>query len=284
MITGMWGTHVVQAASIETIEDTALNTLNDHQEVDPGDSGELEESSGVREIWPRGGNGAKGTTSSFKASISNMKVELNVDAYSPTTEEPSSQTSEVRDLPREHQIRLPMEDKFHSQLTETDQPNACGPTSLYMVLDYFDLEDSLAEVIERHKFPAAYGGYDPSCIANPVCTSPGALAKVAFEDYRLEVDAHEGWTFEEVYQSLASGRPIIADIVWRLKDEGPGHFVVIFGIDTEQRTIQYHDPYDGANMTASWDDFTAAWDGPVDLGDPLQPEGHSFWGTSIAVE
>ncbi len=180
--------------------------------------------------------------------------------------------------------RLPMDDQYHSQLTETHRPNACGPTSLLMVLDYFELEDSLAAVIAEHQFSPAQGGYDPSCTANPVCTSPGALVRVARERYGLTVVAREGWTFEEIRQSLADGQPVIADIVWRLADEGPGHFVVIFGIDMVERTITYHDPYDGGNKTSSWDDFAAAWDGPVDRGDPLQPEGHRFWGMSIGIE
>jgi len=188
------------------------------------------------------------------------------------------------ELPEDFLIRLPMDDQYYSQLTDTDRPNTCGPTSLLMILDYFNLEKSLDTVIRKHEFSTAQGGYDPYCSANPVCTSPGALVKVAKEEYGLTVEAHEGWTFEEIRQSLALGRPIIADIVWRLADEGLGHFVVIFGIDTTQQTLTYHDPYDGADMTVSWEDFTAAWDGPVDRGDPLKPEGHRFWGMEIGID
>lgn len=180
-------------------------------------------------------------------------------------------------------IRLPMEDKYHSQISETTLPNACGPTSLLMALDYFDLEESLADVIQKHQFSPAQGGYDPYCTANPVCTSPGALVQVAQEKYGLLVEAHEGWTFYEIQESLAAGHPIIADIVWRLADEGPGHFVVIYGIDIEQQILFYHDPYDGAEMAASWKQFSSAWDGPVDLGDPLQPQGYRFWGMSVSI-
>jgi uncharacterized protein YvpB len=176
-----------------------------------------------------------------------------------------------------------MEDQYHSQRSETHLPNACGPTSLFMALDYFDLEGSLAKVIEKHQFSPQQGGYDPNCAANPVCTSPGALAQVAQEEYGLFVEAHDGWTFEEIHRSLAAGQPIIADIVWRLADDGPGHFVVIYGIDVEGKIIYYHDPYDGAEMAASWEKFSAAWDGPVDLGDPLQPEGHRFWGMAVSM-
>lgn len=191
---------------------------------------------------------------------------------------------ETVELPESLLVRLPMDDYYYSQLTDTDRANTCGPTALMMILDYFNLETSLEMVIRKHEFPAAQGGYDASCTANPVCTSPGALARVATEDYGLVVDAREGWTFEQVRQSLSAGRPLIADIAWQLRDEGPGHFVVIYGIDPDRRTITYHDPYYGADKTANWEEFSAAWDGPVDRSDPLQPEGHRFWAMGIGVE
>jgi uncharacterized protein YvpB len=176
-----------------------------------------------------------------------------------------------------------MEDQYHSQIKDTSLPNACGPTSLMMALDYFELERSLDEVIQKLQLSPTKGGYDPTCTTNPVCTSPAALVHVAREEYGLLVDAHEGWTFDEIHESIAAGQPIIADIVWRLKDEGPGHFVIIYGIDIQQKTLFYHDPYDGAEMAASWDEFSVAWDGPVDLGDPIQPQGYAFWGMSLTT-
>jgi len=203
----------------------------------------------------------------------------------PNYETASSQTPISGDVSIDEGFitRLPMEDQYHSQISETSLPNACGPTSLLMTLDYFDLEESLENVIQKHQFSPAQGGYDPYCAANPVCTSPGALVQVAREEYGLLVNAHEGWTLQEIQESIAAGQPIIADIVWRLADEGPGHFVVIYGIDIDEQILFYHDPYDGAEKAASWDEFSVAWDGPVDLGDPLQPQGHRFWGMAVAV-
>lgn len=282
-ISTMWGTQPVLAASIETEEEPTIAARNYHQESVVGAAEEQEGPSGARENRLRGWNAAQRAPSTSKDDRVGRKLTLSADDPNDESAERSSQISDIRNLPEDFLIRLPMEDQYHSQLTDTNRPNACGPTSLFMILDYFDLEESLDAVIKKHEFSPAQGGYDPDCSANPVCTSPGALAKVAHEEYGLGVEVHEGWTFEEIHRSLASGRPIIANIVWRLNDEGPGHFVVIFGIDTEQRTIQYHDPYDGADMNASWDDFTTAWDGPVDLGDPLKPEGHRFWGLEIRL-
>jgi hypothetical protein len=216
---------------------------------------------------------------------SDPMAENSNDEESPNHETVSPQSPIFEDIsiPEDLIIRLPMEDQYHSQISETLLPNACGPTSLLIALDYFDLEESLAEVIQKLQYSPAQGGYDPYCTANPVCTSPGALVQVAQEEYGLLVDAHEGWTFHEIQESLAAGHPIIADIVWRLADEGPAHFVVIYGIDIEQQILFYHDPYDGAEKAASWEEFSVAWDGPVDLGDPLQPQGHRFWGMSVTV-
>lgn len=232
----------------------------------------------------RGQSLARQAQSIPKAEKTDRRTALKADTQAEVAAKPPAQIPEIMELPEDFLIRLPMDDQYYSQLTDTDRPNTCGPTSLLMILDYFNLEKSLDTVIRKHEFSTAQGGYDPYCSANPVCTSPGALVKVAKEEYGLAVEAHEGWTFEEIRQSLALGRPIIADIVWRLADEGLGHFVVIFGIDTTQQTLTYHDPYDGADMTVSWEDFTAAWDGPVDRGDPLKPEGHRFWGMEIGID
>jgi uncharacterized protein YvpB len=226
-------------------------------------------------------NKSRGTE---EISVSDPTAETSNDEGSSNHEAASPQSPISGDISLDEGFisRLPMEDQYHSQITETTLPNACGPTSLMMALDYFEFEESMADVIQKFQYSPAQGGYDPYCSANPVCTSPGALVKVAQEEYGLLVDAHEGWTFDEIQESIAAGQPIIADIVWRLADEGPGHFVVIYGIDTEEQILFYHDPYDGAEKTASWEKFSVAWDGPVDLGDPLQPQGHQFWGMALA--
>jgi uncharacterized protein YvpB len=193
-------------------------------------------------------------------------------------------TQVVTESPLEPIVQLPMEDDYHSQIYETSLPNACGPTSILMVLDYMGIEDSLEEVINSQDILPENGGYDAYCSANVVCMSPGALAQFASQRYGLQVEAREGWTFEEIHQSLAEGHPIIADIIWRLADVGPGHFVVIYGVDVSTEQIYYHDPYDGAEMVADWEDFANAWEGPIDVGDPLQPQGHHFWGMEILAD
>jgi uncharacterized protein YvpB len=196
----------------------------------------------------------------------------------------SNSAQEVTSTIPEPIIHLPMADDYHSQKTETYLPNACGPTSLLMVLDHYEIESSLERVIEELDIPPQEGGYDPSCSANAICMSPGAIERTAREHYDLRVDAHDEWSFQDVQEALAKGSPIIADIAWRGKMQGPGHFVVIYGIDMEKEEIFYHDPYDGPEMIAKFADFEASWKGPIDAGDPLRPQGHNFWGMAILPE
>ena len=179
-------------------------------------------------------------------------------------------------------IKLAMELDYHSQRWETSVKNACGPTSLLMVLDYFGKAQSLPKIIRSFKISPASGGFDPNCQENPVCLSAGVLEEVAQGTYKLAVEAHEDWTFEQVYQALENDQPVIADVTFRLEVGGTGHFVVIYGLDPEKKEVYYHDPFDGASQSASWDQFSAAWNGPVDAGDPLQPAGYRGWGMALA--
>ena len=179
-------------------------------------------------------------------------------------------------------VKLPMEGDYHSQRWETSTKNACGPTALLMVLDYYGQKQPLPQVIRSFKSSPTSGGFDPNCEQNPVCLSAGMLEKVAQKTYKLEAVAGDGWTFDQVYDALSRGQPVIADVTWRLEVGGTGHFVVIYGIDRDNKIVYYHDPYDGANLSASWDEFSAAWNGPVDAGDPLQPGGHRSWAMALA--
>ena len=180
----------------------------------------------------------------------------------------------VKNNPAKYQNPIQLKVPYHAQLDY----NSCGEASLLMVLDYWGKENSLQKVVEYAKNVGEAGAYDPACDKNPVCTSSGALVDVASKDYGMMVVSHEGWTQEQVRTSLANGRPIIAGIHYELKKGGFGHFVVIYGFDVEQQQIYYHDPLDGPNQDASWNNFFyIGWNNlkdPVDVKDPLQTRGH----------
>ncbi len=207
------------------------------------------------------------------------------DPTTTSTPEPPAQPTEVPPEPTVTEtpvVKLPMEGDYHSQRWETSTKNACGPTALLMVLDYYGEKQSLPEVIRSFKISPDEGGFDPSCEQNPVCLSGGILEQVAQTTYHLEVTASDDWTLDQVYDALSAGHPVIADVTWQLVPGGTGHFVVIYGIDRQNKIVYYHDPYDGADQTASWDTFSVSWSGPVDAGDPLQPAGYHNWAIALA--
>lgn len=178
-------------------------------------------------------------------------------------------------------VYLPMRQNFHSQLYETGLPNACGPAAALIVLDYYSLESSMIPIIDHLRaIEPRNGGYDPACSQNPVCTSPSAIARVFADEYKLIAHTRSNWSLEDVHRALQRGNPVIADIRW-FEGGTLGHFVVIYGVDLETSTLTYHDPFEGAERTASWDTFSARWSGPVDVRDPLQPEGFRRWGMEI---
>lgn len=175
---------------------------------------------------------------------------------------------------------------YHSQISETRYPGnpstACGPTALLMVLDYLGLETQLSTVIEHLvDIDPHEGGYDPACSSsgNPVCTSAGALVRVAVEQYDLLVEAGDHRTERDIRRALCNGHPVIT-LVQSNPAASRGHFVTVIGTRTRgaDRWVIYHDPLRQAGVEARWEDFLASWQGPVDLDDPLQPQGHAFWG------
>ncbi len=180
----------------------------------------------------------------------------------------------------EFPVILPMEKSYYSQIYDTAVANACGPASAMMVLDFYRLEDSFDTVINKLRAMPSPGAFDPDCYINTVCTSPYALEGLLYE-YGLVVRSHENWTLPEVFAVVSRGYPIITDILWDEATESLGHFVVIYGVDLDQELIYYHDPYRGSEKTASWDGFASLWEGRVDVGDPLEPGGHRFWGLEV---
>ena len=183
------------------------------------------------------------------------------------------------------QVILQMADHYYSQLDDIDLPNACAPTAGFIVLDFLQKETTLDEVAELlMMIEPESGGYDPTCKRNIVCTSPMTLAQRISSEYFLTIHTRQGWTLESVHQALLQGHPIIADILWRLDGQSIGHFVVIFGVDIENKLIYYHDPIEGENQLTSWQEFSERWAGPVDVGDPTYIQGFRYWGMEVFSE
>lgn len=207
--------------------------------------------------------------------------ETNQPAVEPEPVIQPTASPEPLEEPTHRQIYLGLENDYHSQLSVPNGSSACGPAALLIALDYYNLQSSLPTLIAQASFDPQQGGYDPTCTTNVVCTSPQALARLASEEYGLDVQSGEGWTFEQVYAALEAGSPVIADIAWDASTTSLGHFVVIYGIDPENQVVYYHDPYNGAGLSATWESFNARWSHTVDVGDPLQSGGYTRWGMAI---
>lgn len=185
----------------------------------------------------------------------------------------------------EPQVILPMDEHYHSQIDDTDLLNACAPTAGFIVLDYLMRETSIDNVIDLlRSIEPEQGGYDPNCERNVVCTSPMTLDQQLSHEYRITIHTRQHWTLETTHNALVRGHPIIADILYRMNMKGLGHFVVIFGVDLEKELIYYHNSLDGENMVSTWQDFSARWAGPVDVGDPTYPQGFQYWGMEVYSE
>ena len=120
--------------------------------------------------------------------------------------------------PKKTSARLPMEDDYHSQVTETSTKNACGPTSLLMVLDYYDLKESLAKVIKKARFSPAEGGFDPTCQENLAVQADAVLALLLHFQRQVDravliVDAGVGILFRiELFEVLELIQPQEAEL------------------------------------------------------------------------
>ncbi len=167
-------------------------------------------------------------------------------------------------------------------------------------------------------------GYDPYCgldkevfdevgieydrekysVSNPICISSVVLSMIAdqafpLSDYGYSVDAHVGWTKEELSEKIREGYPVIALVRTKLLTEkvpvrnklgritghdGFGHYILIWGLDEDADNIIYSDSYlgeyawemtpeerlkEGVVQMASWDKFAASWSSNVDFEDPF---------------
>jgi len=183
---------------------------------------------------------------------------------------------------------------YHDQLEETEEPyngtTSCAATSLVMILDHLGLEDDVNVILDYlAAIPPEQGGYSPDCSDNPVCISVLAMAQVAEDYYCSSVDQHENWDQDQVIEALDGGLPvsILANYGLSPDEAAYGHQFTLIGYTDHGDQVIYHDPWEqwpwaGPDRTTSWDTLEAAWDGPIDAGDPLQPEGHVFWGMTCS--
>ena len=126
--------------------------------------------------------------------------------------------------------------------------NNCAPSSVGMVLSYYDRTEAQAEIAPILK-------PDP----NDKNVSPYEIAAYA-EAIGFQAHVGVGGDLNLVMQLLAAGFPVIAEIWFEPKpDDGMGHYRVLFGYDNQSQILKAHDSYSGPNLTMTYSEFDGIW-------------------------
>lgn len=133
---------------------------------------------------------------------------------------------------------------------ETLHGSYCGPACLKMVLSYFGVEKTEAEVAKEC-------GRDPSLGTDDISI------KKAAERYGFKVEIQNEASFEDIQSWLDKKVPVIVDWFTRGRSDyddsevPDGHYSVVVGLDDENIYLQ--DPEIGKMRTLDRDDFMRVW-------------------------
>jgi hypothetical protein len=174
---------------------------------------------------------------------------------------------------------------------QVDDPLACSPTALFMVLNYLapkarnrdssllTYRDLMKEVADEKYGP---GRFNPGTGEgqNPVGTSLQVITQVAqhYADLNgLTVSAGEGWSLSRIASEIAKDHPVMINYggcSGRTR-VGYGHSILIYGVDWDNNQLL---KVDGlfSGETLSFSEFNLKWE-YSDCGDPLQPAGYERW-------
>ena len=126
--------------------------------------------------------------------------------------------------------------------------NNCAPSSVGMVLSYYNRTEAQAEIAPILK-------PDP----NDKNVSPHEIAAYA-ESIGFQAHVGVGGDLNLVMQLLAAGYPVIAEIWFEPEpNDGMGHYRVLFGYDNQSQILKAHDSYSGPNVSMTYSEFDAKW-------------------------
>jgi len=133
---------------------------------------------------------------------------------------------------------------------ETLHANMCGPASLKIVLDYYEVDKTEKEVADMATIVEGIGWCDKD------------IAGVA-ESLNLKVEIKNESSFEDVEKWLKNGVPVIVDWFTRGRKDyddsevADGHYSVVIGLDDEYIYLQ--DPEIGGERKITREDFMKVW-------------------------
>lgn len=157
-----------------------------------------------------------------------------------------------------------------------NQNHACGPTALYMVLNYLNGENYSEDSFNAFvKESIDEGYYLPEDEENKEYTSPGDLDSLAGfmnnGNYRSQNIQDMLHGINTLRCQLIEGHPVIVDVTQPIGQSGENskaHFVLVTGIKSDgiQITIYYNNPFTGKNEDTDYDTFYISWYGNIDTG------------------
>ncbi len=126
--------------------------------------------------------------------------------------------------------------------------NNCAPSSVGMVLSYFDRTEAQAEIAPILK-------PDP----NDKNVSPDEIVSYA-RSIGFQAHVGVGGDIHVLKQLVAAGIPVIVEIWFEPgPDDGMGHYRVLFGYDEQSGTFNAHDSYLGPSLTMTYAELDAMW-------------------------
>lgn len=133
---------------------------------------------------------------------------------------------------------------------ETLHAGMCGPASLKMVLAYYGIERSEAELVTL-------------CGTDPVRGTTAEEIARAAKSLGCTVEIHDQSSFEDIRAWLDRGVPVIVDWFTRGRSDYPdsevpdGHLSVVVGLDADHIYLQ--DPEIGKLRQIRREDFMRVW-------------------------
>lgn len=213
--------------------------------------------------------------------------------------EDASGLEELEDMQEQEYIESQSEETAYVCLNDVieysqypDYPTGCEVTALYILLEYYDVEVTMEELVEAlPKGPIPW--YDANGVrygANPAkqfvgdprySDSYGVFnepIRETAEQFKTGAIAKTGATLDDIKEIITSGNPVIAWYTtnieasieyrqeWLDYDTGETviwpayeHAVVIYGFD-DYNNIMYRDPSTGSSAAVGWDTFKEAFE------------------------
>lgn len=130
--------------------------------------------------------------------------------------------------------------------------NNCGPAAVSMILSFYGIQKSQAEIGEEMRpYQNPHGDNDDKTIF------PQEFADYV-KRFGLESIYRVGGDTELLKKFVANGLPVVVK-QWLHQGEDIGHFRIVRGFDATQKVFLTDDSYDGPNRKIKFLDFEELW-------------------------